>query len=251
MHLCERRYETIRDTMTADAPTKTPTDSPPPGPHSAHGPWLLEVRAHRLKLIGLFAMCAAATPFILAMAVALIALLVSAIVQLIGRGHIVGVVTCTLLLLVIGPLVGAGVWIVIWHSLGLWRCLRHKGAVVRADDHGVEMFNSYAGRWERLAWADVGTVGRIEQSVAVEHLDPAAWEARQTWFKRKQARLSRRMNGMSCALSFGLPLEESASGVLRRLAALRDAKQLGHAVVAADSVSAGSAPAGVVASVAV
>lgn len=239
--------------MTADAPSNTPTESPAPGPDNAQGPWLLEVRAHRMKLIGFFAMWAVGTPFVLAMSAALITLLVSGVVQMVGRGDIYGVIACALLLAVIGPLVSASVGIMLRGTLGLWRCLRHKGSVVRADEHGVQMFNAFAGRWDRLAWGDVGTVGAInEQSVAVEHLDPAAWEARQSWFKRKQARLSRRMNGMSWALnSFGLPLEESASSVIRKLAALRDAKQLGHVVAAADSASAGSAPAGVVASVAV
>lgn len=212
----------------------TQSVSSPSTAPAGDGRWLLEVRAHRTKLIGWFALWAVSTPFVLAMSAALIALLVSAIMQMIGRGDIFGVIACALLLLVIGSMVGACLWITLRGTLGLWRCLRHRGSVVRADDNGVEMFNLHARRWDRLAWEDVGVVGVInEQSVAIEHSDPVAWEARQPWLKRRQARLSRRLNGMSIAIGFWMPMEESASAVVRKLAALRDVKHQGHVVAAA------------------
>ena len=203
------------------------------------GPWLLEVRAHKGKVVGWFALAAVSTPIVLAMAAALAALLVWSIVQLIGRGSIAGVITFALVLLpVIGSILVACCWIMIRMTVGLWRCLRHGRAAVRADALGLELFNPFKGRWERLAWAEVGTIGVPQtHTLVVEHMQPQAWLAAQSVWVRRVKRLAHRQLGVVPALQFDLPMEEPTREVALKIAALRDAVQTGGSVAPAQGTA--------------
>ncbi|MFT3686282.1 MAG: hypothetical protein QM783_15410 [Phycisphaerales bacterium] len=222
----------------SDAPAHSPFAAPIDNGITPDSPWLLEVKASKRGLVvWLLGMTLIVLPFMTAMAVAIIGIMVLALVtpqpNAVPGWHIGAAV----LLCLIGPPVVAALWMFVRCTIGIWRCLRNGRPAVRADERGLEMLNVFKWRWDRMPWEDVGALAHPSMhTLVVEHIDPKAWRARQSLWKRFGARQSHRQMGVYPAMGFGMPMEEPTDEVIVKIAALRDAKHLGLNVAAADAV---------------
>jgi hypothetical protein len=222
----------------SDAPAPSPIAVAFDGRGPAGGLWLLQVKASKPGIvIWLLGMSLFVLPFMTAMSVAIIGMLVWALMTPQPNAPAAWPYVAAALLCMLGPAVAATLWLLVRGTIGLWVCLRRGRPAVRADDAGLEVFNTLAWRWDRLAWQDVGALAQPEtHTFVVEHMNPDAWLAGLRWWKRFGKRQARQKMGVYPAIGFGLPMEEPTREVLLKIAALRDAKHAGLRVEAGEAV---------------